>query len=61
MSAAVTEAGMNTSSATAPLMALDGVSRFFGNNLALDDVSIDAYPGGKCIACSATMAPVNRR
>ena len=41
---------MSAGTTTAPLMALDGVSRFFGNNLALDDVSIDAYPGEVQIA-----------
>jgi len=30
---------------TVPLMSLDGVSRSFGNNLALDSVSIDVYSG----------------
>lgn len=30
---------------TAPLMQLEGVSRTFGNNLALNQVSIDVYPG----------------
>ena len=30
---------------TSPVMALEGVSRTFGNNLALSNVSLDAYPG----------------
>jgi simple sugar transport system ATP-binding protein len=30
---------------TAPLMQLDNVSRSFGNNLALNQVSIEVYPG----------------
>jgi simple sugar transport system ATP-binding protein len=30
---------------TGPLMALDGVSRRFGANLALDGVSLEVYPG----------------
>jgi len=30
---------------TAPLMQLEAVSRSFGNNLALNQVSIDVYPG----------------
>ncbi len=30
---------------TTPLMSLEGVSRVFGNNRALSDVSLDVYPG----------------
>ena len=41
-------------------MALRGVSRHFGNNLALDDVTIEAYPGEVHCLLGAT-APANRR
>jgi simple sugar transport system ATP-binding protein len=30
---------------TSPVMALEGVSRTFGNNVALNNVSLDVYPG----------------
>lgn len=30
---------------SAPLMSLQGISRAFGNNLALNNVSVDVYPG----------------
>ena len=36
---------MSSPNTNAPLMALRSVSRNFGNNLALDNVTIEAYPG----------------